>query len=117
MSQFNCLKPKNCGEEGCGQNGALCEFCQALLISDMEHASITCPEKIQTCCKDHLCDMCKATAESLKMNFAVAGGKASAKPVPMQNFTLEQLENLGLKILTKEQIFQELLQLKKDIPI
>jgi hypothetical protein len=84
MSQFNLFKKANCGEEGCGQNDALCEFCQALSISNMEHASITCPEKIQTCCKDHLCNMCKATAESLKMNSAVWGGKASANPVPEQ---------------------------------
>ena len=82
MNQFNLFKKANCGEERCGQNDALCEFCQALSISNMEHESITCPENIQTCCKDHLCNMCKATAESLKMNSSVGGGKASAKPVP-----------------------------------
>lgn len=45
MSQIKFFKNANCGEEGCGQNDELCEFCQALSISAMEHASITCPEK------------------------------------------------------------------------
>lgn len=81
MSHPKDSKQSICGDPRCP--GLSCQGCQAFIESVVIHESIQCPDKVSSCRKDNLCNMCKATAQSL-VETKGQGGKAPCYVMPLQ---------------------------------
>jgi hypothetical protein len=94
MSQLNDLQQQPlCDDPLC--RGASCELCNTLRESQEAYRKITCPNTVQTCNADNLCDGCLTHHLSLveTRGGAVSGGKARRDVGPLQGFKTDKMCN------------------------
>jgi hypothetical protein len=87
MNQSNSSKQQfGCGQNGCGNHGALCPTCKKSFIASTE---MKCPDGNSRCTDSHPCDLCQSIANSvIETKELVIGGGKAPDVIPLQDFKL-----------------------------
>jgi hypothetical protein len=97
MSQEFDLQKLGCGQNDCGNHGALCPTCEKSFTASTE---MKCLDKNPRCSDKSPCDFCQSIAQSVieTKGLAIGGGKAR-DVIPQQGFLNEELcEDCGKQV-------------------